>query len=141
MISETRRRLKEWGTWARGGEPSMGSMFKSMNRSGAQDLREMPPHIAEIDHIICCAPRDIRAILIKFYSTFGSYYEKAVALGLDKRTFKKRIDRADYYVHSNLDNISKKESITPHLAVSTRKRLIPGTAAKFLAQISTPIEV
>lgn len=76
---------------------------------GAQDLREMPPHIQEIDHIICCAPGDIRIILIKFYSTGGTYYDKALALGLDKRTFKRRIDRADYYVHSNLDNRPQKE--------------------------------
>jgi hypothetical protein len=107
MISETRRRLKEWGSWARDGSPSISSMFRLIHNGGrgAQDLREMPPHIQEIDHLVCTAPKDIRIMLIKFYGSVGSYYEKATALGLDKRTFKRRIDRADYWVHSQLDRI------------------------------------
>ena len=121
MISETRRRLKEWGLWACGGEPSLSSMFKAMNGRGAQDLREMPPHIQEVDHIICTCPPDIRAILIKFYTSGGSYYDKAVALGLDKRTFKRRLDRADYYVHSRLDGIPQ-DSYIAYQNVTTRRQ-------------------
>jgi hypothetical protein len=111
MISETRRRLKEWGLWACGGEPQLSSMFRSMFGRGAQDLREMPPHIAEIDHIICCAPPDIRHLLIKFYGTAGTFTDKSIVLGLDKKTLRRRVDRADYYVHSSLDRLPEKKEI------------------------------
>lgn len=138
MISETRRRLKEWGTWACGGEPTLSSMFKAIRGGrGAQDLREMPAHIGEIDHIVCCAPADIRAILIKFYCTGGSYYEKAMALGLDKRTFKRRLDRADYYVHSDLDNRPQSASIPVHHAAHRRRAMPSGSASRFLRHITT----
>ena len=121
MISETRRRLKEWGLWACGGEPSLSSMFKAMNGRGAQDLRELPPHIQEIDHIVCTCPPDIRAILIKFYTSSGSYLDKAQAMGLDKRTFKRRLDRADYYVNSRLDGFSQ-EPYKTHQNAPTRRQ-------------------
>jgi hypothetical protein len=81
----------------------MSSMFKAMNGRGAQDLREMPDYIAEVDHIVCVAPRDIRIILIKFYGTGGTVQDKAIALGLDRRSLRRRTDRADWYVHSQLD--------------------------------------
>lgn len=98
-------------------------MFKSIfNGRGAQDLREMPAHIAEIDHIVCCAPADMRIVLIKFYGLRGyTYYEKATALGIDKRTLKRRIDRADYYVHSELDRIPQKDYLSPHTAPPSLK--------------------
>jgi hypothetical protein len=97
-------------------------MFRSIFEGrGAQDLRELPPHIAEIDHIVCCAPREMRITLIKFYGTAGTYYEKAVALGVDRRTLKRRIDRADYYVHSVLDRIPQKEYLTVQARQPSRK--------------------
>jgi len=80
----------------------------------------MPPHIQEIDHIVCTAPKDIRIVLIKFYGTAGTYYEKAIALGIDKRTLKRRIDRADYYVHSRLDRIPQKEYLSAQNAATRR---------------------
>jgi hypothetical protein len=122
LISETRRRLKEWGKWAAGGEPSMSSMFKAMFGRGAQDLREMPEHIQEVDHIVCISPGDVRVILIKFYSSGGTYAEKAISLGIETRDFKRRIDRADYYVHSLLDGIPKKAQISSRMRFSTATR-------------------
>lgn len=97
-------------------------MFKSMWGRGAQDLREMPPHIQEIDHIVCIAPRDIRAMLIKFYCTQGSYKDKAQAMGLDRRNFRRRLDRADYFVNSILDGHTEKVYISPQNAPSRRNR-------------------
>lgn len=125
MISETRRRLKEWGVWACGGEPQLSSMFRSMLGRGAQDLREMPPHIQEIDHIICRAPPDIRHLLIKFYGTGGTFQDKAIRLGLDRRSLRRRIDRADYYVHSCLDRLPEKPEISAQngLSIQTKKRV------------------
>lgn len=87
-------------------------MFKSMFGRGAQDLREMPPHISEIDHIICTSPADIRAILIKFYTSSGSLQDKAIALGFDRKSLRRKIERAEYYVNSRLDSLPEKESIT-----------------------------
>lgn len=78
---------------------------------GAQDLREMPPHIAEMDHIICCAPNEIRYVLIKFYGTGGTFQDKAIRLGLDRRSLRRVTDRADYYVNSELDRLPVKTDI------------------------------
>lgn len=78
-------------------------MFKSMFGRGAQDLREMPAHIAEMDHIVCTAPPDMRIVLIKFYGTGGTFQDKAIALGYDRRTMRQKIERAEYYVNSRLD--------------------------------------
>lgn len=113
-------------------------MFRSIfNGRGAQDLREMPDHIAEVDHVVCTAPPDIRIMLIKFYGSRGTYYEKAVALGLDKRTFKRRLDRADYYAHSLLDAIPQKGVQVRQSDVSDRE---PSRVAIFSRHISLNIQ-
>jgi hypothetical protein len=78
-------------------------MFKVMFGRGAQNLTEMPPHIQQVDHIICISPPDIRAVLIRFYTTGGTIQDKAISFGLDRRTLMRRVDRADWYVHSCLD--------------------------------------
>jgi hypothetical protein len=113
-------------------------MFKSIfNGRGAQDLREMPAHIAEIDHIVCCAPADMRIVLIKFYGLRGyTYYEKATALGIDKRTLKRRIDRADYYVHSILDRIPQKDYLSAHTAPPSLKTPLSHSQLQFSARLS-----
>jgi hypothetical protein len=121
LISETRRRLKEWGLWACGGEPQLSSMFRSMFGRGAQDLREMPPHISEIDHIICIAPRDIRAILIKFYGQGGTIQDKAISAGMDRRTFRRRVERGEWFVNSELDRLPAKTHLPPQNAVPRRE--------------------
>ena len=110
MISHTRHRLKEWGAWARGGEPTLSSMFRAMFGRGGRPNDQMPAHIQQIDHIVCISPPDIRIVLIKFYGTSGSYADKAFILGVDVRTLKRRIDRADYFVHSQLDGIPQKSA-------------------------------
>ena|ERR1700689_2508427 len=121
MISHTRMRLREWGVWARGGEPKLSSMFRVMFGRGGRPNEAMPAHIQEIDHIVCCAPGDIRIVLIKFYGTSGTYAEKAQLLGFDVRSFKRRIDRADYYVHSTLDNFPQKAQISASVHVLSPK--------------------
>jgi len=124
VISETRRRLKEWGLWACGGEPQLSSMWRSMFGRGGEDLREMPPHIAEIDHIVCCAPNDIRAVLIKFYGQGGSFADKCIALCLDKKSLRKRVERADYHVNSALDRLPEKEQISAQNRIRVRKAVL-----------------
>lgn len=80
----------------------------------------MPPHIAEMDHIICCAPADIRIVLIKFYGTGGTFSDKAIRLGLDKRSLRRVTDRADYYVNSELDRLPEKSADSAQNAVFRR---------------------
>jgi hypothetical protein len=84
-------------------------MFKVMFGRGAQNLTEMPPHIQEIDHIICVSPPDIRATLIKFYTAGGTIEDKAISLGISRRSLMRRVDRADWYVNSALDTLPVKE--------------------------------
>jgi hypothetical protein len=79
-----------------------------MNGRGAEDLLEMPPDIAEIDRIVCAAPTDIRALLIRFYGSFGTFTDKCISMNLDKAEVRRATERADYYVHSRLDDLSKK---------------------------------
>lgn len=129
MISETRRRLKEWGTWACDDNPGMSSMFKSIfGVRGAQDLRHMPAHIQEIDLIIIQAPKDIRGTLIKFYSIRGTFIDKAISFGLDKLSLRRRIERAEYYVNQALD--------FPRENAKVRERGLTDHRNKRIAQIA-----
>lgn len=112
MISETRRRLKEWGKWACGGEPVLSSMFRAMFGRGPAIMGEMPSHIQEIDHIVCTARPELRSVLIKVYAGGGTMHDKACELGLDRITLKRRCERAEYYVHSRLDALPLKSAIS-----------------------------
>ena len=103
MMVETRYRLKEWGAWARGGYPSVGSMFQAIFGSPGDGLGDMPKHIQEVDVIVCRAEPESRVVLINVYGMGGSFREKALALGIDRRTLKRRLERAEWYVNTTLD--------------------------------------
>ena len=120
MMIETRHRLKEWGQWARGGFPSIGSMFRALFGSRGDGLGEMPQHIQEIDIIVCRAEAEDRIVLIKVYGMGGSFREKALALGVDRRTLKRRLDRAEWYVNCVLDGYAPANVKVGQNAVSTR---------------------
>lgn len=85
----------------------------------------MPPHIAEVDHIICCAPKDVRAVLIKFYGQSGTFIDKAISFGLDKLSMRRAIDRAEYHVNSVLDTVPEKNIDSRQNVVSRQKPLTP----------------
>lgn len=80
----------------------------------------MPPHIQEMDHIICCAPPGHRIILIKFYGTGGTFQDKQIASGYDKKTYRNMIDRAEYYVNSELDRLPEKSADCAQNAATRR---------------------
>ena len=103
MISDTRRRLKEWGAWARGGEPTVSSMWNSMFGRGAQVLGETPLYIREVDLIVCRAEVIHRAVLIQFYTRSGGIRDKALFLGIPTMTFHDRVRQAEWYVNSELE--------------------------------------
>ena len=103
MMIETRHRLKEWGQWARGGFPIVSSMFHGLFGSKGADPGDMPKHIQEIDHIVCVADKEIRIILVSVYGMGGSFREKALTLGVDRMTLKRRLERAEWHVNAVLD--------------------------------------
>jgi hypothetical protein len=102
MIDNTRARLKEWGKWASGGYPIIGSMFRSLFGRGGPS-GEMPKHIQEVDVVICRAEAQDRCVLIAYYCQGGSFRQKALALEIDRTTLKRRLDRAEWYVNAALD--------------------------------------
>lgn len=103
MIEQTRDRLKEWGKWAQGGYPSIGSMFRTLFGAKGRESNEMPRHIEEIDRIVCRAETESRVVLVNFYGRGGSLREKAKVLQIDRMTLRRRLDRAEWYVNSVLD--------------------------------------
>jgi hypothetical protein len=106
MIGFTRRRLSDWGRWAKGGLPSMPTMSSTekarIGRGGTPNL-DMPPDIAEIDNIICRAEAAHKLILIVFYVQAGALGDKAARLNLSRHSFRRHLDRAEWYVNSALD--------------------------------------
>ena len=111
MINDTRRRLKEWGQWASGGEPSLGSMFRALFGSNSSNGGEMPPHVHEVDAIVCRLEPILRGALIQVYTRGGSFSSKALILGIARQTLKDRVDRAEWEVNEVLDGYV--ESVQP----------------------------
>jgi DNA invertase Pin-like site-specific DNA recombinase len=71
--------------------------------SKGSDSGDMPKHIQEIDHIVCIAEREIRVVLVSVYGMGGSFREKALALGINRMTLKRRLERAEWHVNAALD--------------------------------------
>lgn len=97
-----RIRLMDWGRWARGELPTMPTMStieKARIGRGGKPNYEMPPHIAEVDKIVCNAPQPEKEVLIKFYTREGSFLEKAVAARMTRWRFKRVLVRAESYVN------------------------------------------
>ena len=101
----TRLRLAAWGRWARGGLPglpTMSNIEKARAGRGGTESMEMPPHIAEVDVVICRAPQPEKSVLITYYSKSGFLAEKARMLHMDRSAFKRLLLRGESYVESNL---------------------------------------
>ena len=99
--------LTSWGHWAMQGLPgelpSMSTTEKArMGRGGIGDGSEMPPHIAEIDHIVCIAPPKEKRVLIVYYTQRGGMDEKAARLEMTLREFREVRERAESFVAMNL---------------------------------------
>lgn len=107
MITETRHRLREWGQWASGGEPSLGSMFRAIFGVNRSPIGEIPAHIQEIDIIVCRLDSPMRAALIHVYTKNGRLSEKARMLGIPRQTLKDRLERAEWAVNVVLDGFTE----------------------------------
>src|SRR5277367_6189489 len=99
------QRLNAWGSWARGGLPSLPTMSSiekaRIGRGGVENL-SMPSHIAEVDHLVCTAEPPIRIALIVCYAQRGSFEEKAQRLGLTRWALRRRKEQGEAYVYQNL---------------------------------------
>lgn len=105
MIGWTRLRLTAWGRWARGGLPSLPTMSSTekarMGRGGTGD-RDMPAHIAEVDHAVALTPMPQKRVLIVFYCQQGRITEKASRLEMDRHRFRRLLAQGESFVESNL---------------------------------------
>lgn len=124
MIVETRHRLKEWGKWASGGEPSLASMFSALFGFGGTDTMEMPAHIQEVDIIVCRAEPVHRGALIQVYTKGGSLRNKALVLGIPTMTLKRRLESAEWYVNSVLDRVVQDSIQRRENAISAPQRVV-----------------
>lgn len=123
MIVETRHRLREWGKWAAGGESRLGSMFRSLFGVGGTESMEMPEHIQEVDIIVCRADHEHRGALVQVYTRGGSLRDKALVLGLATSTLAYRLERAEYYVNSELDSLVQNVLQSRENAIFTLPRI------------------
>lgn len=123
MIVETRHRLKEWGTWARGGESVLTSMFNVLFGFGGTDSEIMPAHIREVDIIVCQAEVQHRSALVQFYTKSGSLRNKALILGIATSTLKYRVEQGEWYVNSVLDGVVQNSIQRHENAVFTPPRI------------------
>ena len=62
----------------------------------------MPPHVAEIDRIVCSADAPRRQVLIVYYVQQGTMSEKARRIGIPRTTFFDRLRSAESFVAINL---------------------------------------
>ena len=101
----TRLALAHWGQWSRGGLPTIPSMFAAImgGPRGAISLNA-PELVQRIDRIVCHADPDDRQILIIRYVFKGSPNDKAQMLGMSRGWYYRRLERAEWYVHVELDS-------------------------------------
>lgn len=104
MLARTRADLAEWGKWARGGLPTVSSMFAAiMGGPRGAPVIDPPEYIDRIDTIVRKAEPDDRQILVVRYCWKGSGKEKSRMLGLPQRAYYYKLERAEWYVHTELD--------------------------------------
>lgn len=80
----------------------MSSIEQARSGRGGVASTEMPPDIAEVDHLICTGPLECKTVLIVYYAQHGHLLEKANRLGLTRWSFKRRLERGESYVAINL---------------------------------------
>jgi len=99
--------LTMWGRWARSGMPGslphMATTEKArIGRGGNGDSAPMPPHVAEIDHLVCIAPPQEKRVLIVYYTQHGTVSEKAARVDLTPSEFNDYRERGESFVALNL---------------------------------------
>ena len=106
ILTYTRWRLKEWGRWSRhenSGWPSISPMFRLFSGGRGHD-QEPPKDVMEIDGIVRRADTHDKMVLIVVYCQSGSMRERALRIGVDRRTLGRHLENAEWYVHAALDS-------------------------------------
>jgi len=105
ILTYTRWRLRQWGKWSRhemSGWPSVSPMFRLFSGGSGHD-QEPPKEVMEVDGIIRRADPEDKRILIAVHCAGGSLWEKARKIGLRRNAFLIKLERAEWFVHANLE--------------------------------------
>lgn len=109
ILTYTRIRLKEWGSWSRyeaQGFPSMSAFMKGwFGRGGAE--AEPPIEVTQVEGIVRRAPTAQKEILIFRYCRRYSVRACAEQISLPKSTASRLLEQAEWYVHTELDNVGQ----------------------------------
>lgn len=109
ILTYTRIRLKEWGSWSRydaGGFPSMSAFMKGwFGRGGAEP--EPPIEVAQVEAIVRRALTAQKEILIFRYCRRYSVRACAEQISASKSTASRLLEQAEWYVHTELDNVGQ----------------------------------
>ena len=115
MSWHVKLRLSRWGKWAKWGPMGYPSHSAQESVRGAVTAESEPPQeIQEINAIVNRAEPDDKQILIAYYAQGGSKRAVAQRLGINRETFRRRLDSAVCYVGNELDNC-----VTPELHSGT----------------------
>lgn len=103
-IAYTRYKLGLWGKYHRVAMPAYPTATPYLNQRTAKGHEPEPPQdIQQIDAIILRADPEDKYILIVGYTQYGTIREKAARLQLAKSTFYRKLEQAEWFVHSELD--------------------------------------
>lgn len=109
ILTYTRIRLKQWGSWSRydaGGFPSMSAFMKGwFGRGGAEP--EPPIEVAQVEGIVRRAVTAQKEILIFRYCRRYTIRECAEWTCSTKSTASRLLEQAEWYVHTELDNVGQ----------------------------------
>jgi hypothetical protein len=110
ILTYTRIRLKEWGSWSRyeaQGYPSMSAFMRGwFGRGGAES--DPPADVAQIEGIVRQALTAQKEILIFRYCRRYSVRRCAEQISASKSTASRLIEQAEWYVHTELDSVGQK---------------------------------
>jgi DNA-directed RNA polymerase specialized sigma24 family protein len=112
MIEWTRVRLTNWGKWCRGraisGYPSASAfMFANLGARAADDTRDIPSDIAEVEEAIKRIAQPLRQVLVIYYVATGPLSEKANRLSISRRTLMRRVKTAEEKINLALASAPK----------------------------------
>lgn len=109
ILTYTRIRLKEWGSWSRyeaQGFPSMSAFMKGwFGRGGAE--AEPPIEVTQVEGIVRRAPTAQKEILIFRYCRRYTIRDCALQISTSKSTASRLLEQAEWYVHTELDGVGQ----------------------------------
>lgn len=109
ILTYTRIRLKEWGSWSRyeaQGYPTMTAFARSwFGRGGGEP--EPPADVTQVEAIVRRAPTAQKEILIFRYCRRYSVRDCAAQISASKSTASRLLEQAEWYVHTELELVGQ----------------------------------